>query len=127
VTRSAAPSPSYDAFYTLAYAVQAIGAGPVDGLALARALERLTPPGPRIEVGPSGVLEAFQMLRAGGRIDLEGAIGSLDFDPATGEAPIDYTILCFGVDEHGRAVPSVDSGLVYESKTKTLRGALRCP
>jgi hypothetical protein len=127
VTRSAAPSPSYDAFYTLAYAIQAIGAGPIDGPALSRAFDRLTPPGPRVEVGPAGVLEAFQTLRSGGRIDLEGAIGSLDFDPATGEAPIDYTILCFGVDDRGRAVPSVDSGLVYESKAKALRGTLRCP
>jgi hypothetical protein len=127
VTRAAAPSPSYDAFYMLAYAVEAIGAEPVDGPALSRAFTRLEPPGPQVEVGPRGILEAFKTLRAGGRIDLEGAIGSLDFDPATGEAPIDYTILCFGVDDRGRALPSVDSGLVNASKTRVLRGTLRCP
>jgi hypothetical protein len=127
VTRTGSPSPSYDAVYALAYAAEAIGAGPVDGTALSRAMDRLLPPGPRVEVGPGGILEAFQILRSGGRIDLEGAIGSLDFDPATGEAPIDYAILCFGVNDRGGAFASVESGLIYDSKTGVLRGTLRCP
>jgi hypothetical protein len=127
VTRSAAPAPSYDALYTLAYAAEAVGSGPIDGPALSRAMARLMPPGPSIEVGPGPILEAFRALRSGNRIDLEGAVGSLDFDPATGEAPIDYEVLCFGVDDHGRAVSSIAAGLAYDSKARKLSGALRCP
>jgi hypothetical protein len=126
-SRAVAPQPSYDAFYTLAYATYALGDAPITGPALSRAIERLLPPGRKIDVGPVPIFEGFEALRAGGRIDLNGAIGSLDFDPSTGEAPIDYAIVCPGVDDAGNAAAAVDSGLVYDSRTKKLVGALGCP
>jgi hypothetical protein len=127
VTRTSAPQPSYDAFYTLAYAIHALGDSPITGPALSTAFARLETPGRPIDVGPSGILDAFQALRAGGSIDLQGAIGSLDFDRATGEAPIDYSILCLGVNDRGVAEGSVESGLVFESGPKKLTGKLHCP
>lgn len=128
VSVTTAPQPSYDAFYTLAYALYALRDDePVTGAALASALSRLLPPGPKLDVGPANIFESLRTLRAGGNIDLEGALGSLDFDPATGEAPVDYALLCCGVDEHGRASGSIESGLVYDSRAQKLIGTWHCP
>jgi ABC-type branched-subunit amino acid transport system substrate-binding protein len=126
IVRSEAPQPSYDAFYMLAYAVYATGDAPVTGPALSLGIQKLLPPGPKFDVGPGAIFDAFRALRAGGRIDLNGAIGSLDFDPATGEAPIDYSIICPGVDDRGAPTAPVDSGLVYDSRKGALVGTLRC-
>ena len=125
-TRTTAPQPSYDAFYIIADALLALGDAPATGQALSFAIERLLPPGKPIDVGPASIFDAFETLRSGGRIDLNGAIGALDFD-GSGEAPIDYAILCCGVDDRGRASGSVESGLVYDSRARKLTGALRCP
>jgi branched-chain amino acid transport system substrate-binding protein len=127
VERSSAPQPSYDAFYVLAYATHAVGRGPITGPALSAAIDRLLPPGRPIDVGPASIYEGFGALRAGEGIDLRGAIGSLDFDRATGEAPIDYAITCFGADRDGVATAQSDSGLVYDARTDQLVGKLRCP
>jgi branched-chain amino acid transport system substrate-binding protein len=122
-----APQPSYDAFYVLAYAIQALGSEPITGPGIARAIERLLPPGKPIDVGPSAIFDGFTTLRSGGRIDLNGAIGSLDFDLATGEAPVEYAILCCAADAHGAATGLVESGLVYDAKAGRLRGTMHCP
>jgi len=127
IVRSEAPQPSYDAFYTLAYATYALGEDAVTGPALSKAIDRLLPPGRAVDVGPAAIYDAFATLRAGGQIDLNGAIGSLDFDRATGEAPIDYAIMCLGTDDRGAASEGIDSGLVYDARAKKLTGALRCP
>jgi serine/threonine protein kinase len=127
IIRTEAPQPSYDAFYLLAYATYALGDERVTGPALSRAFERLSSPGRRVDVGPGSIYDAFGALRAGDPIDLVGAIGSLDFDRATGEAPIDYAIVCLGTDDTGASSSSVDSGLVYDATTKKLSGVLRCP
>ncbi|MFI5300562.1 MAG: hypothetical protein ACHREM_20955 [Polyangiales bacterium] len=127
IVRSEAPQPSYDAFYLLAYAVYALGDGVVSGPALSRAIGRLLPPGRKFDVGPAQIFDAFQTLRTSGQIDLNGAIGSLDFDPATGDALIDYSIVCLGLDDNGAASASIDSGLVYDARTKKLLGAMSCP
>jgi hypothetical protein len=129
VVRTEAPQPSYDAFYVLAYARYALGDGPVSGPALADAMQRLLPPGRSVDVGPAQILGAFETLRSApdGRIDLNGALGSLDFDSATGEAPVDYAVICLGLDDHGAASAPVESGLVYDARARKLLGALRCP
>jgi serine/threonine-protein kinase len=127
IDRSEAPQPSYDGFYLLAYAAYASPDGPLTGDALAKGIERLLPPARKVGVGPGGIFEALTTLRNAGRIDLDGAIGSLDFDPATGEAPIDYAITCLGIDDKGMASPEIDSGLVYDATEDALVGSLRCP
>jgi serine/threonine-protein kinase len=126
VTRSTAPNASYDAFYLLAFASWTID-GPVTGPALARAFARLVPPGTPLQVGTSHIFDAFAALRRGEKLDLQGATGPLDFDLATGEARVDQDILCVGVDDHGVAADSISSGLVFDSATQTLRGAIHCP
>jgi serine/threonine-protein kinase len=126
ITRVFSPNADYDAFYMIAYAVYALGAEPVTGSAIARAFARLQPPGTSIEVGPTHIFEAFNALERGENIDLTGATGRLDFDLATGEAPVDQAVLCVGWGEKGHA-ETIESGLVYDSAANRLRGKLRCP
>jgi serine/threonine-protein kinase len=121
------PQPSYDAFYMLAYGIYALGADAFTGSSLSRAMERLLPPGQPMDVGASNIFEVFQRLRQGGRVDLNGALGPLDFDLGKGEAPIDYALLCCGVDERGEATGSVASGVIYDAHERRIRGQMACP
>jgi ABC-type branched-subunit amino acid transport system substrate-binding protein/tRNA A-37 threonylcarbamoyl transferase component Bud32 len=127
VTRTFSPNSSYDAFYVIAYAAYALGDAPITGANLARAIPRLTPPGPVIDVGPTEIFDAINKLAGGGRVDLNGATGPLDFDPATGDALVDLAVLCVDVDAHGAAAGNRESGLIYDATSRALRGTLRCP
>ena len=127
VTRTYAPNSSYDAFYVLAYATYALREKPVTGTNLARAIARLVPPGKTFDVGPADIFDAYSALRRGENIDLNGATGSLDFDLDTGEAPFDQAVLCAALDDKGRPVDSVESGVVFHSSPSRLEGTLRCP
>jgi serine/threonine-protein kinase len=126
VTRTLSPNSSYDAFYLVAYATYALGDAPVTGLALGAAIPRLTPPGPRIDVGPSGIFDVISRLASGGRVDLNGATGPLDFDLATGDAPVDLAVLCVDVDARGAASGNRESGLVFDATAGALRGVMKC-
>ena len=122
ITLAAGPNTSYDAFYLLAYATYALGERPVTGANLASAIARLVPPGKAVDVGPAGIYGAFDALRRGENINLSGAAGPLDFDLATGEAPVDMDVLVAGPGLHPENVPS---GVVYRDATRTLDGKLR--
>jgi branched-chain amino acid transport system substrate-binding protein len=127
ITRTLSPNTAYDAFYMIAYAVYALGDQPVTGSSIAAAFSRLLPPGKPIEVGPSNIFEAFNILRAGQNIDLVGSSGSLDFDTKTGQAPTDDVILCVGSNEDGSASEGVESGITYDATANKLVGRLHCP
>jgi branched-chain amino acid transport system substrate-binding protein len=127
ITRAVAPNTSYDAFYLLAYATYALGDERVSGPALARSIRRLLPPGPILDVGPEGIFDAFDALRVGKNIDLNGATSKLDFDPETGDAPTDHAILCVAQDPRAHTFDVVESGLVYDASERRLSGKLRCP
>jgi hypothetical protein len=58
-----------------------------------------------------------------GSIDIAGASGPLNFDPATGEAKSDIQIWCLPKSASGAASPSVYSGLVYDALTEQLSGS----
>ncbi len=121
-------SPSYDAFYLLAYAAFALRNEPVTGPALARAFARLVPPADAVEVGPTSVFGAITRLAAGGKIDLQGAATALDFSLSTGEVACDFALLCAGVDGGGRATrDDVESGVVFHESTRRIVGTPRCP
>ncbi len=127
LSRADAPSTAYDGFYVAAYAALALGSAPATGPSLAMAIDRLLPPGVPVEVGPSGIYAAFTHLRGGEPIDLAGAGGPLDLNPQTGENETDLSILCLDVDKRGKAIGSLESGLVYSAKTRALVGKMRCP
>lgn len=113
----------YDAFYVFAYAAMSLGKTPITGANLARAVKRLLPPGEPIDVGPSGILPAFNVLAAGRTIDLSGAQTSLDFDLKTGDAPVDYEFQCFD----RKTQKAISSGIFYRARTGHLEGSWKCP
>jgi branched-chain amino acid transport system substrate-binding protein len=126
-TMADGPNSSYDAFYLAAYATYALGDKPATGEELARSIPRLLPPGTPIDVGPAAIFDAFSTLRRGENIDLNGAFGSLDLDPTTGESPFQQALECIEIDDHGAAVRSADSGIVYSSQTGRVEGVMHCP
>jgi hypothetical protein len=129
ITRDMNPSPSYDAFYLLAYSSFGLPQGTaVSGVGLARGFSQLVGPGKSIEAGPTGIFDALAILAGGGTIDLDGIFTSLDFDLSTGETPSDFAILCPAIDDHGRANgEDIESGIVYHPKMRRSEGALKCP
>jgi ABC-type branched-subunit amino acid transport system substrate-binding protein len=114
----------YDAFYALAYAMVALGDAPITGSAIARSLSRIGGPGERVDVGPGGIFAATSALARGEKIDLEGTMTSLDFDPATGDPTVSFTVLCAKRLKGGGA--RIPSGLTWDGSTKKLVGTLRC-
>jgi len=125
-----APGNVYDAFYLVAYAAYAAldeGAPTLTGPAIARGIERLLPPGPSIDVGPAHVFDAFNRLRGGGTIDLNGAGTALDYDVSTGEPSSDVAVYCLGSDESTGEAIGVEAGLFYDARAGAMRGELRCP
>jgi hypothetical protein len=122
--RSAAPGGTYDAVYMLAYGAYASQGEQTNGAAIARGFARLVGGSP-IEVGPTKILEAAQLLRDKKAIDLQGVGGRLDLDPATGESPSDMSIFCVASPDAKMAAIS-ESGVTYDAAQKKLRGKLRC-
>jgi serine/threonine protein kinase/ABC-type branched-subunit amino acid transport system substrate-binding protein len=125
VARVDAPNNTYDGFYAIAYAILALGDRPVTGPAIGGAFARLTGPGKTIAVGPQSIFDAYAALRGGATIDLEGAAGHLDLDPATGESTFDITILC-AAPPTGTATMMGESGLVYRQRGGGFTGTLGC-
>jgi branched-chain amino acid transport system substrate-binding protein len=82
-------SHNYDAVYVVALGAawaQGDGAKEITGPRIAQGMTRLSS-GPLFQLSASQYLYAKAPLLAGGSIDIAGASGDLDFDPATGEAP----------------------------------------
>jgi serine/threonine-protein kinase len=127
VTGYVNPAGSYDAVYLLAYAAFSLGTAAVDGPSLGRAFARLVPPGDPLEVGPNGVFDGISALASGRSLDLRGASSALDFDLATGEARVDFALVCPDVDARGRASGDRESGIFYRTAQGTVDGTLRCP
>jgi hypothetical protein len=122
------PGSSYDAFYLSAFAAHAIGDGPITGTELARAFERLVPPGITVDVGPVQVFDALAALARGAQVNLEGTATSLDFNLATGEATSDFSLMCPARDAAGRwKRESVESGVVFRAASQRVEGTMRCP
>jgi ABC-type branched-subunit amino acid transport system substrate-binding protein len=127
VTVAVGPASVYDAFWVVAYAAYAARGEPLTGSALARGIARLVPPGDAIDVGPTTIFEAMSALRAGKNIDLNGAASGLDFDLATGDSPADFAVLCVRAGTGGDGPQVVESGVVFDARTKKLVGMpLRC-
>ncbi len=112
---TASPGP-YDSVYLLAYAAAALGATAKDGQgvtgpALSRASERLMP-SPKgkepLAVGPTTVVSGLAMVAEGQSVDLQGVLSRFDFDPKTGDSPVDAVLLCTTFDPRTRAVDATD-------------------
>src|SRR5262249_15540093 len=120
LTRNDWTGAPYDAFYLAAYAAAALGDQPIQGLAMARAIPRLLPPGEHVDVGPGGIYRALHALADGRSIDLEGVQTSLDFDPVSGEPPVDTAVFCLAPDGGDGRAATIASGLVFHPGTGKL-------
>jgi serine/threonine protein kinase len=127
LTPGTAPGVIYDAFYVAAYAIAASGAARVTGIAMAAAMDRIGGSETPIGVGPSHVFAAYDALRQGKRLRLNGAGTQLELDHATGEIPTDFAVYCMGVDREGRAAEPVESGLRFDHRTRRVEGTMHCP
>ncbi len=127
VTRELNPASTYDAMYLLAYASAASPKVPIRGPVLAKAFGRLVGAGSAIEVGPSQLFQGIGRLNEGEPINLEGAMGSLDFDLRTGDWPSDFVLLCARRGADGKVDGDLETGLVYRAHTRAVEGELRCP
>jgi serine/threonine-protein kinase len=123
VTRTRAPNTTYDAAYALAYAIVATGRAHPGGPDVARALSRLSGGATAVDVGPTGIFDAVRALGQGESVELSGTAGSLDWDAKTGDVPFVYAVLC--VTSAG-SESTVESGMTFDTRRGTLRGALAC-
>lgn len=114
---------AYDATYLLAYSAASIGAGAIDGPALAKGLKKLVPTvtgSASVDVGTGGINGTFMRLSQGESVDFTGASGPLDFNVATGEAPSDIQIWCLPADAAGMAQSAIFSGLYLKAGSDDL-------
>jgi ABC-type branched-subunit amino acid transport system substrate-binding protein len=113
---------SYDITYLLSYSVVALGAEPLTGANFNKALGKFFESGQMVNAGDDPTV-AFQQLQAGKPINFEGASGSLNFNPSTGEAPSDIQIWCVTEDGGGNANGERNSGEYYRADKDTLVGS----
>jgi serine/threonine protein kinase/ABC-type branched-subunit amino acid transport system substrate-binding protein len=116
---------AYDATYALFYAMAA-SEPPLTGRRIAMGLRRLIPPGEPIAVEPASIHRALQILEQGGRFDLQGATGALDFDPLTGDVHHDLDVFCIGADAEGKPA-FTRSGRYFSASTRELLGTFNAP
>ncbi len=118
-------APTYDALYTLAFAIGATSDKPLTGANIAEGLKRLVPPGPNTEPGATNINAAFAVLSSGKNIDYNGASGPLNFDIATGEAPSDIQVWCIPTEDNtttGKAAAAVNSGIFFDAAKDAISG-----
>jgi hypothetical protein len=119
------PSPSFDAFYMLAYAAFAAGTGLPTGPELASAMGNLVPPGIPAEVGARDIPGVLDLLREHRRVDLEGAATNLDLNRRTGDVVSDAVLHC--MRRVGGSLQSLEIPVKYDASAGRWSGALSCP
>lgn len=112
---------TYDAAYSLAYAMIAANEARPSGAAIARGLRHLVGPGQGSDLVPEDIARGVEQLHMGKRIDIEGASGPLDFD-AHGDVLADSSVYCLVRETEQAPISLVFSGQVYRAKTDSLEG-----
>ncbi len=119
---------TYDIGYMIAYALTVSKGAPVNGTDFAKNMSFLVGGTQKIDVGSANLSKGMEALLKGEKIDFNGASGPLDFDPATGEAPSDYSIWCVKIDPNTSApVFEEATGQSYLATTGELTGTYNCP
>ncbi|HEU4403692.1 MAG TPA: ABC transporter substrate-binding protein [Polyangiaceae bacterium] len=114
---------AYDGVFALAYLITALGELPLTGPNLAGQFARLMG-GTPLETGPANLELGYQIIQSGGTLDLFGAHGYDDFNLQNGDGVQDVQFECYPRDPSTRlALPPLSSGLSYDLKTKTFKGA----
>jgi ABC-type branched-subunit amino acid transport system substrate-binding protein len=118
----------YDAGFLLQYAVAHASVNQrtnsPTGKQLATAMESMSS-GQQSPPTEAGIGVAIQEILAGRSIDYDGASGSLDFDPSTGEAPADIEVWCIELGGRGSLAFASPEGY-YDYRTGTFTGPVIC-
>jgi hypothetical protein len=117
--------PSYDAAYSIAYAIAAIKTLPVTGPNIATGLRKLAGGTTVIEVGSTKILAAFQKLgtlsdSGADKISAVGTFNPLEWDMQG--APVSATLEMWCVGAPGGTPAYQSSGLTYDLKSKQFSG-----
>jgi ABC-type branched-subunit amino acid transport system substrate-binding protein len=93
----------YDGVYSLYFALIANGAAPLTGPKIAAAMSKLVPGTGRqaFKLGSKNVGAIANILAGGGSVDLQGAIGPIDFNLTNGDVITDYGTVCVGTKADG--------------------------
>ena len=65
-----------------------------------------------LAVGPASVVSGLATVAEGRSVDLQGVLSRFDFDPKTGDSPVDAVLLCTTFDARTRAVDATDLTIV---------------
>jgi serine/threonine-protein kinase len=126
--RDEATANDYDAAYSLFYAIAATRkTEPLTGADLAQGMKKLIGPGRTLTVGPMDMGAAFAALGSGESIDVEGASGSLSFDPKSGDIEGTAQVYCISRDSHKNPVATVATGQKFDPAKDALVGNYSCP
>lgn len=121
---------AYDGTYLVALALTATKPTLTEtatSIDVAKALAKMSGGTSKFDVGPDRLNAALEAVRSGETIDFNGASGPLDFDPAFGEAPGDYTVWCVRLDPNTNApVYENATGQLWSFQKDTLEGTFKC-
>jgi ABC-type branched-subunit amino acid transport system substrate-binding protein len=129
---AASTGPSYDAAYSIAYALAATKDLPVTGKNIAAGLRKLAGGPTLIEVGRTRAVAAFTKLSGGGdgggeNITAIGTFGPLEWDSTGSPVSAALEMWCVTAPEGGMP-GAASSGLFYDLKTKQYSGTYtQCP
>jgi len=111
---------SYDAIYSIAYALAATASMPVSGPSIAKGLSMLGS-GTAVSVGAAQASAALQSLAAGQSIALQGTFSAMQWDGNGDIAGGTLEVWCVGVSSGAPAFAS--SGRTLDVGTQTVSGA----
>ena len=113
--------PSYDAAFSIAYAIAASGEAEITGAVIAESLAKLSGGSTKIEVGLPDLTAAFSRLSAGDEIDAVGTFGRLEWNDNGAVLGGTLEMWCIGVPSGGTPAYR-SSGLTFDLKTATESG-----
>jgi len=111
---------TYDAAYTIAFALAATTGTAVSGHSIVTGLASLSGGGTSFPVGPATILNAFQQLTAGNHITAIGTLAPLQWDSRGAIASGLVELWC--INAQGPAAIYASSGLVYNIKSQSYSG-----
>ncbi len=114
--------PSYDAAYSIAYAIAAAGDDAITGATVSRELRKLAGGATTIEVGRQDVTRAFQQLSEGERIRAIGTFGPLEWNE--NGTVVGGTLEMWCISAPGSGTPAYRSStLLFDLATNTESGS----
>jgi branched-chain amino acid transport system substrate-binding protein len=114
--------PSYDAAYSIAYAIAAAGDEAITGATVARELRKLAGGATTIEVGRQNLTRAFQQLSGGERIRAIGTFGPLEWNE--NGTVVGGTLEMWCISAPGSGTPAYRSSmLLFDLATNTESGS----